>query len=188
MWNRGWDKEEKMPVRSRPLLLKMTRVRISRRYVCPVIKMFPLYQDKAWKVGAIPDFSGHFTIYSILSHSLQHLSICASLNTADVSLDSCLSARLMISLGTEGVSRPGILTRTFWGITKPLPISRSTCKAALFHQHLTLVQMHQLHLMLRNTSLIKGFYQAGKFQHLIYSTFEASGITTSENTLKPPRS
>lgn len=59
-----------MHVRTWPLLLKMTRDKISRRCVHPVIKMFPLYQDKAWKVGAIPNFSGHFAIYSILSHSL----------------------------------------------------------------------------------------------------------------------
>lgn len=47
--------------------------------------------------------------------------------------------------------------------------------------------MDQLQLMLLNTCLIKGFYQAGKFQHLIYSTFEASGIVTSEKTLKPSK-
>lgn len=57
----------------------------------------------------------------------------------------------------------------------------------LLQQDVTLVQMDQAQPMLLNTCLIKGFHQARKFQHLIYSTFEACGIITSENTLKAPK-
>lgn len=32
-------------------------------HVCPVINLFPFHWDKAWKVGAIPVFSGWFTAH-----------------------------------------------------------------------------------------------------------------------------
>lgn len=86
-------------------------------------------------------------------------------------------------LGAEGSHVLGLWPGDS-GVSSSPCLSEGLPAEQLLQQDMTLVQMDQTQPMLLNTCLIKGFHQAGKFQHLIYSTFEACGTVTSENILK----